>query len=222
MGNSARYAVGLSMVLLLAACGKDKGETKVDFGYAYYPLEVGKVIDYRVDSIVYNEFTQSVDSFSFLLREACIETFTDLEGRTAYRFERSVQKDDTSEFIFRTSFYVVTDGVRTEKVENNQREVVLVYPPINGEDWDAKAFSAAERVDYEFEAVHQAIDLGTFRFDSALRVIQLNDTDNFITKRFAEERYAKNVGLVEKRYYHIETQFEVDSGLYWIQTVVGI
>ncbi|NQV52097.1 MAG: hypothetical protein HQ500_02890 [Flavobacteriales bacterium] len=221
MAKVVRYLGLVAMSLGMLACGKDKDQAKIDFGYAYYPLVIGNSVEYKVDSVVYNEFTATVDSFSFLMREECVETFTDLEGRTAYRFERYVQKDDTSDFAFRTSFYVVTDGVRTEKVENNQREVVMVYPPKNGEDWDANAFSAADQVDYEFEAVHQALQLGSLSFDSALRVIQLNDTDNFITKRFSEERYAKHVGLVEKRYYHIETQFEVDSGLYWIQTVVG-
>ncbi len=188
MGKIVRHLGLVALSLGLFACGNDKDQPKIDFGYAYYPLVIGNNIEYRVDSVVYNEFTATVDTFSFLMREECVETFTDLEGRTAYRFDRSVQKDDTSAFVFRTSFYVVTDGVRTEKVENNQREVVMVYPPNEGEDWDANAFTSADQVDYQFEAVHRSVQVGDYSFDSSLRVIQLNDTDNFITKRFSEER----------------------------------
>jgi hypothetical protein len=70
--------------------------------------------------------------------------------------------------------------------------------------------------------VDEPFTIGTLSFDRTLRVILENDTDNFVVKRYSEERYARNVGLISKRYFHIETQFEIDSGLQWIQRISGI
>jgi len=189
-------------------------------GYEYYPLQIGLERLYDVDSIVYDDFTNSVDTDRFQLREVCVDTFHDLEGRIAYRFERSIQRSDTGGFEFDRSFYVVTDGVRTERVEDNLREVMLVYPPIRDQDWDANVFNSLPEAERSYERTHAAYEIKGRLFDSTLHVIVQNDTDNFIVKRFSEERYAKHEGLIERRFYHIETQFGIDSGLLWIQRVV--
>ncbi|MDB4104208.1 hypothetical protein N9545_01620 [Salibacteraceae bacterium] len=101
--------------------------------------------------------------------------------------------------------------------ENNIKTVPLVFPPKVGEDWDANAFNIEKPLFYSYDYVDQNEAFGDDVFENTLRVIQVNDTDNFIIKQFAEERFARNVGLVYKKWFDIETQFGIDSGLQWIQ-----
>ena len=87
-----------------------------------------------------------------------------------------------------------------------------MFPPSEIGSWNPNAFNADEEREYTFEDVHQE----RFGFDSTASVIQEEDS-NLIVRRFSEEVFAKHVGLIHKEWYHIETQFAVDSGLHWIQ-----
>lgn len=205
----------------MSGCKHDDPIEEVDFGYDYLPLNVGSWIEYDVDSIVYDDFNALVDTFSFIQRDECVEIFKDLDGRTVYRFERFKRTSDTASMLFVRSYTRLIQGVRAEMQENNLVTVPIVFPPKQGEEWDANAFNARESQEYLIDYVDQMEIIGGESFDQSLRVIQLNDTDNFIIKRFAEERFARNVGLIYKRWFDIETQFGIDSGLLRIQTIRG-
>ncbi|MDB4104209.1 hypothetical protein N9545_01625 [Salibacteraceae bacterium] len=51
---------------MLGACKRNNQIQEVDFGYDYLPLYQGAWIEYDVDSIVYDDFNASVDTFSFI------------------------------------------------------------------------------------------------------------------------------------------------------------
>jgi hypothetical protein len=207
----------LGLAWLVTACKQDPPVT-VDLGHNYYPLSVGSWVEYQVDSIAYDEFNASVDSFLFFLREECVEVFVDLEGRDAFRFERYIRSSDTASWRFRSSFYVVTESTRTEQVESNVRQVVLTYPPSAGKSWDRNAFNSKEQQSIRYLEVDMPYGLNGLTIDSVAQVILQSDTDNFIVKSYSDERYARNIGLVQKEFYYIETQFNIDSGVHWIQT----
>jgi len=204
-------------VLMLGACKRNNQIQEVDFGYDYLPLYQGAWVEYDVDSIVYDDFNASVDTFSFIQRDECVEEYKDLEGRTVYRFERFKRTSDTASNNYVSTYTYVVQGVRAELSENNIKTVPLVFPPKVGEDWDANAFNIEKPLFYSYDYVDQNEAFGDDVFENTLRVIQVNDTDNFIIKQFAEERFARNVGLVYKKWFNIETQFGIDSGLQWIQ-----
>jgi len=212
-------AILLLTVLALSSCKRNDQVDPVDFGYDYLPLLRGSWIEYDVDSIVYDEFNARVDTFSFIQRDECVEAYKDLEGRTTFRFERFKRTSDTGAMKYVATYTRLIQGVRAELFENNVRTVPLVFPPKEGEDWDANAFNALGAQDYSYDYVDKTDTFNFVPFDNTLRVIQLNDTDNFIIKQFAEERYTRGVGLVYKRWFDIETQFGIDSGLQWVQQI---
>ncbi|MEX2596828.1 MAG: hypothetical protein WEC59_07850 [Salibacteraceae bacterium] len=201
----------------LMSCEKPKEPESIDFGYDYLPLEIGNWIEYEVDSIVFNEFTNSTDTFKFKLRESCEQIITDLEGRTVYRFERSKRSLDSSDYIFQYSYVVLIDELRAEKVVDNIKTTILTFPPNEESEWDANAFNAMPEHSFYFKDVGDPFFVDELLFNETLLVIQDDDTTNFIFKSFSQERYAKDVGLIFKEYFDIETQLEIDSGLHWIQ-----
>lgn len=218
-----RWAISSRCILALALCSfsacKKNPPVEVDFGYNYLPLEIGQWVEYDVDSIVYDEFAQTVTNYPFVLRETVVETFEDAEGRTAYRVERATRMLDSAEFVVRGSYAVLVDGVRAERLDNNTRIVPLIFPPKDGADWNGNAFNTKGEELFEYDYVDQPETIGSLALDSTLRVIHRNDTDNFVVKTYQEERYARNIGLVYREFLDLETQISGDSGLHWIQVL---
>lgn len=206
-------------LLIFTGCRKKEEAKGPDLGYAYWPEDVGHWVEYNVDSIVYNDFADSVERYSFQLRDEIVETFTDLEGRPTQRVERFRRWNDSAQWEL-VETHVQNRLVQSaQQVEGNTRYIKLQFPPHAGDRWNGNATNALEDNEYTYDYTDEAETFGTIAFDSVLRVIQVNDTDNFVVKTYAEERYARHAGLVYKRSFHIETQFEVDSGLQYIQVV---
>ncbi|MEZ4721661.1 MAG: hypothetical protein R2813_07295 [Flavobacteriales bacterium] len=202
------------------SCKEPQSIESIDFAYSYLPLNVGSYIDYSVDSVVYNDFDQTVTTHRFILRETVAEIFEDATGRQAFRIERSKKHPDSLYFEVSNSYSVVLDKVRAERTIDNRHQMILKFPPKTGESWDGNVFNADDEQDFEYAYVHRPESIGVFTFDSTLRVIQENDTDNFVIKAFSEERYSTGIGLVYKEFLHIETNFDIDSGLHWTQTIL--
>lgn len=220
--SNLKTLLGSLFVLLigLSSCKKE-GTEEPDFGYNYLPIDIGYTYDYLVDSIVYDEFTNTTRPFQFTLRDVCAESFQDLTGRTTYRIERSKRFNDTSGFVFQYSYTITLDKFRAERKVNNSTEVFFVFPPKPDEEWEANAFNVQASLKYSFLSV----DDPWRDFDSVATVIQINDTSSLIFRTYAEERFARNVGLVYREFLDVESQFvqslsqTVDSGLHWKQTL---
>lgn len=206
--------------MLSFGCKRQQAEM-VSFGYRYLPLNIGASIDYAVDSTVYNDFTQSDTTYTFTIRETVADTFTDATGRLNYRIERLKRLTDTGSFQIQKSIAVVVEGSRAERLEDNQRTVILSFPIEQGKTWDGNAFSDQGMVRFEIESAHKSESIGTLSFDSVTTVIHYNDTSNFIEKRFRKEQFARDVGLVSLEYIHIETKLNGDSGLHLVQRIIN-
>lgn len=205
--------------MVLHSCREKAEIPEIDWGYEYFPLEVGNWAEYKVDSIVYDDFNNRIDTFTFWITERCVEEYFDLEGRRVFRFESTYyNEEDTNPHRTKSTAYVLIDG-RLECLINNTKRICLIFPPKEGDQWDANALNTYGELNYVYESVHQSLDVGDLNFDSTLHLIRQNDTNNFIVKRFSEVSYARNVGLVFERYFHIETQFEIDSGLQYIRRI---
>ena len=73
-----------SMLVFIAACEDDDESSKEFIGYQYLPLELGQENTYQVDSIKYDDFTNTIDTIQFQRREVVDGTFVDGEGRLNY------------------------------------------------------------------------------------------------------------------------------------------
>lgn len=208
--------ISLSLLTALSSCGGED-EPRPDLGYNYLPLAQGNSYTYEVDSVVFDEFNERIDSFRFTLRDEYVEVIEDLEGRAALRVERYKRFTDTADFRFQYAYTVTMDRVRAERKVNNQTEVFFVFPPREDDDWDANAFNSKDEQTYYYLSVDASDEVSGMGFDSVTTVIQQEDTAIFIFRSYAEERFARNVGLIYREFFDIETQQNVDSGLHWIQ-----
>lgn len=211
------YAL-LLIANMIAGCRHEPINTHIDTSYRYLPLNIGAWIEYDVDSIALNDFTQQSDTFSFVLRETIVDTFNDASGQLNYVIERSKYIADTLANEPLRFCAISRSTKRAEKTENNQRVVMLVFPPVVGEQWQGYAYNPGLEQEFEYDFVDQPFATNAHQWDSALKVIQLNDTANFLIKKYAEECYARGTGRVFRKYSEIHKKLNADSGLIWIES----
>lgn len=187
----------VSLVILAgSSCKKDKN-TPLDMGYDYFPTEVGKWIIYDVDSIVHNDFSDTIDTYTYQVKEIIESEFYDNEGRTAQRIERYKRANPTEAWAIKDVWFSNRTASTAEKVEENVRFIKLAFPVQEGKKWNGNALNTLEKWEYRYDNTDISYTLNNLVFDSTATVIQINDS-NAIEKKYSVEVYAKNLGMIYK------------------------
>lgn len=211
-----RYASLLASILLLSlvfvGCKDDETtDPTLQQGTEYFPIDSGRYVEFIVDSIHYDDFTGTIDTFRFEIRELNQSTFTDLAGNPAIRLER-YRRDSISQPWFISDVWAFNRTANTaEKVEENIRYIKIRFPLIPNQVWDGNLLNELDAWDYELVDVNKPFTINGFSFDSTITILQtgLNDipngqTEPFLNKQIGKEVYAKNVGLIYKELQILE------------------
>lgn len=201
----------LALLLLFAAlsgCKKDS-PAEMDMGYRYFPVNPGHWVLYQVDSIAWDDFDGSIDTFSFQIKEHFESVFMDDQGRENIRIERYKRISDTSDWFIKDVWFGLRTEATAERVEENKRYIKMIFPIKDGVEWNGNAFNTLESLDYTYVDIHQPWQLGSFFADSTALVLQ-DDYTTQISRDYAVERYAAGIGLVYKK--HIQ-QEKLPTGL---------
>ena len=174
--------------LSFTACKKDS-PTTADFGYNYVPLQTGAYIIYDVDSIHFNDFTKTKDTFRFQLKEEIGLPFTDLLGNISYEYKRYKRfylanvDINTLPFALTDVWYVTKLQDRYERVEESFRYSRLKFPVSEGATWNGNAFNSEDEWNYSIEEA----DVKYLSFDSTASVLQ-RDVETRISKQYYMEK----------------------------------
>lgn len=193
----------ISLFSFIYSCKKREIEAPVDVGYSYFPTKIGNFIIYQVDSIVYNDFTGTVDTFNYQLKELIESDFIDNQGRKTQRIERYNRANDTSLWILKDIWYANLTNTTAEKVEENVRYIKLVFPIKLKQEWNGNAYNYLDPEIYKYSDLYRPYDTTNVHFDSTITVVQREEL-NLILDDYAIEIYAKNIGLVFKKNRHLE------------------
>lgn len=197
---SALFAA--AMMCSFGSCKKD-AEVETDIGYGYFPTEIGHWVIYEIDSTVYDDFEGDTDIYRYQVKELLESEFIDNEGRIAVRVERyrrnfdSILPYDSIPWYLSRVWSFTRTNERAEKLEENVRYMRLIFPANDGKTWDGNALNTIGQWNYKYTEADQPFSIGAFAFDSTCLVEQKREI-NLINHRVYYERYAKNVGLVEK------------------------
>ncbi len=222
--NTLLKNITFFIICLLASCTKNSDLT-LDYGYEYFPLEVGKYLVYNVDSTVYsrNQEGEIIPQIrSSQLKEEIVDSYIDGSGNEVFKIERFERTNSSSPWRVKDVWVTHIENNQAHRVEENYRFIKMIFPiNENGIPWDGNAFIdelttisvAGESLQpfkywaYEYQEVDLFKYIGGFDFDSTLTIIQA-DENNAIERRFAKETYAKGVGLVEKEMKIFDSQCE--------------
>lgn len=209
--GGGRHAAGkvffiLMIAALFSACKKD--EEYNDIGYGYFPTQIGHWVIYEVDSTIYDDFANDTIEYRYQVKEVLESEFTDNQGRPAIRVERykrmynpNVPYDSIPWYLSRVWSFTRTNSAG-EKMEENQRFIRLAFPVEENKSWDGNVYNQIGSWNYKYKEVDQPYSIAAHAFDSTLLVQQKLDTNRISYKWYAE-RYAKNVGMIEKRVYDV-------------------
>jgi len=216
-------------LILIALCYSCKKETVIETidipkRYEYYPLQIGKWIEYRVDSIYFDDFTGTVvkDTIRMTVREVH-ESWYNTPGATdsSIRIQVLVKYDSALTFVQKYTWYVQRVGDRLEKTDENFRFVKLDFPPLENKSWNGNIYldqnpndpndplfdwyQFYENWNYTYQIVDQPTIVGSLSFPKSVYVLQ-TDNENLVEKKYAQERYAEHVGMIYKEVWKLETQ----------------
>ncbi len=212
--------------IVFQAC-KDRETEIFDSGaaqqYAYFPLQIGKYIDYQVDSVVYDfgpGGSTITNASSTFVRELIADTLRDQNGQLTYTLERYERVSPDVPWELRSIGTAVRTSSQAIRTENNLRFLKLIFPMDRRSEWDGNTWIdinreieiAGERMRpfsnwfYEVDSIDIQAHVGTFAFDSTLLVTEADD-NNIIERRLSRVRYAKNVGLVWREQFILDSQY---------------
>ena len=202
------------LVFLFSNCRREiVPADQVDIGQEYFPLEKGHFIEYDVDSLKFNDFAKRVDTVRYELRDVVGDTFSDNENRISYlitRYRRNSIQEPWTEIL---TYYATKTSFRVEVVEDNLRFIKLVFPVKENVRWYGNTYIPTklnselawlEQWYYKYNQISLPYTNGILIFEDALVVDENDyvkgnpdmDPDNYASKIYAQEVYAKNVGLI--------------------------
>lgn len=217
----------LAVLLVTAGCKKTITYSAAPLTSYFQPLQVGKYVTYRLDSLNFYFYGQLDTLTSYLAKDSVEAAITDNQGRPSWMIQRYLTDTTGTQPWVPSMTYMVTYTVNTmQVVENNLRFIKLAFPITDGFNWtgntylpynpyqDLFIFSDDSHLSlglwtYTYQNVNKPYQAGNFNYDSTVTVLQVNDSINvpivdpssFASKTYWAETYAKNIGLV---YRHTE------------------
>lgn len=203
-----RYLVIIVLMSVLYSCKKSE-DVSIPYYYEYFPLEINAWIDYDVNAIVHTSVGS--DTSNYFLHEVVTEEFLDDQGRVSYRIERFWKFAESDPWVIKDVWYANRTTTTAEKVEENIRYNKLVFPITSDKVWNGNAFNNLDDWDYSYDSLHTPKTLNSLSFDSTVTVVQ-RENINAVEFELAEEIYAKNVGLVCKKFIDYDMNFSLKEG----------
>lgn len=211
------------VVVLLSSCKRQViPPDDVELGKEYFPLTRGHSVEYDVDSIKYNDFNKTIDSFHYEIKDVIQSEFLDNEGRKSYIINRFKRQDNTYPWAENVTYYITETAFNIEVIEDNLRMIKMVFPVKANTKWDGNIFLPTTLIpelkwlsgwNYEYVNINQSHNTSFLNFDNTVTVEEVDvavgdslDTDNYSARTYSREIYAKNVGLIQRELVNWEFQ----------------
>ena len=208
------------LAALFPACKTEEDDFEQDYGYEYFPLEIGKFIVYEVDSTIFDPTADTmVFSTKTFVKEEIVDTLLDNLGNVLYRTERSQRKAEGQPWQIQK---VLTQSIQANqaiRTEDNLRFIKLAFPLRQNNGWDGlvhidpglivivagESIEAFKGWDYRIESVGEPDTVGLFQLNE-VATLREADSENLIELRVSREKYAKGIGLVYREQWILDTQ----------------
>lgn len=220
-----KYPLFLLKLLILCiiwnAC-TDTIEPPVDgqLEYEFFPLEIGKIWEYQLDSTIYDSQVNEVRKTTSYVQEEIVRIESDnVSGEDQYVVSRVWKRNISDRWKPLNLWTASINESQAFRTEDNLRFVKMIFPPREGITWDGNSFireginviiggqtlDMFKNWNYQITNRIESDSVGDLSFDDVIEVEQAND-ENAIELRFSKEKYAKNIGLIYKEQRILDTQ----------------
>jgi len=198
----AYISIMVSMITVLMVemgCRKNAIEPRPnDFGYGYFPLNIGNTWIYQVDSIDYDAFAKTIDTFRFLVKQEIVDTIIDNQGVRSSIVDVSRTDSLNGAFVFDRNMVKRITAFRAEVLDSNVRVINLVFPPSLYKYWDANAYNTKNKEEYEILEEMSTEIIDTTMYVNTLHVVQRDEAFKTL-RNYGIEKYAEDNGLIYAR-----------------------
>ena len=204
--------------LCIISCDTDEVTMAGPFAEEYSPIEVGKFLEYAVDTTFFDNDGESITSTSSFVREQIINKIDSIGQSPVFIIERAWKNEPNAEYKAIELWKVRFDKGDLIRTERNLEFLSIESPIVKDQIWDGVLFDKMTIVEFQGETLEMfkawefkvldiniAEQVGTFEFDDLL-IVQQADDENHIERRFSVEKYQKNLGLVHKEQIILDTQ----------------
>jgi hypothetical protein len=214
--NLRPIALLVFLLPVLFSCRKSEPE-EIDLGYDYFPMQVGNYVVYRVDSTYFGTEPQT---FSFQLREVLAYEFIDGQGEPAVAVERYRRPSNDEPWTLHSVWVQKRTPTSGQRLEENVRFIRMAFPVAGGKSWNGNAYNTLPAWQYVTENPDQPVSYGALDFPRSVRISQRNNV-NLVDQEIAFEVYARNVGLVYKRFTDLRNQGGQLTGVDYTLTAIA-
>jgi hypothetical protein len=192
----------------------------------YMPLQPGKYVTYRLDSLVFVNFGRNIETHRYQIKYVVDAQITDNEGRPAYRVYAYITDSIGTDAWTPYSTIVITPLTNSiEVTENSLRTVALHLPIKDGFTWKGNIYLPNDPYeslnpfnsydngmadwDFHYDGTIGGPDLiQGHAYDSVLTVEQSDEAFNapvtdvavYGSRSRSVEKYSKNIGLIYRKY----------------------
>ncbi len=208
-------------VMIFSGC-KKQNPLITDTPADYYPLQIGKYITYRMDSVKFINVGSQDTVISYLAKDVVEDSITDNLGRPSYRVIRYLSDTTGTTPWMPTIAYLVTPtGHSIEVVENNLRFIKLVTPVQDYVSWKGNVYIDTDPDDssqvpylddwnYSYANTGLPYDVLQGTIPVTATVNEANETsgnvNSILVTTFSTAVYGKGLGLIYKKFLYSEYQ----------------
>lgn len=187
-------------ILVLGGCDSDDQAVPEPFiqNQDYVRLEKGLSLTYRVDSIVYNDFNNSIDTSSFVVKQEVKEKLTDSADIERYLIKQVTKSFKSGRLLGSVLYTMRLSQEEYQIFRNNQRELALKFPLKANSSWDGNLYNNLDSQEYMVKNIHQSATVLGKRYDSTL-LIREQLSENLISLDAESTRYAKGIGRIYQK-----------------------
>jgi hypothetical protein len=230
------YLALLMLIVLSLSCAKKKiPEPEKLLGLDYYPTNIGKFVEYEVDSTVYTDLPVTLKTYNYRIKEIITEQFTDNEGKPALKLERYIKFKSTTK-PYDSIPYVIKEvwmlNATNKSIQVNERDLrftKLIFPIELNAAWNGNALNNLGEQLYTYNYVDKTETINNINLEKTLLVTE-QDQKNLIELHYSAEKYAKNIGLVERTIKHIYSnnvilnvpiENRIETGIIYNQKIIA-
>jgi hypothetical protein len=200
---SSRLFIVFFVVVGFTFLSQCKKETQIltPAGLNYFPSDVGRWIEYNVDSTYHSESDNNNDDsvyhYNFQMREVLDSEYTDEGGRKNQIIKRYRRQNYSVPWTLSNVWTQCVSNSSAYRTEENIRFHKLAFPVNSTVTWNGNDANMMEDEFYSYEYIDQPVTIDSIYFEKTVSVIQI-DENNFVETFYGNEIYADGVGLIYK------------------------
>lgn len=181
----------LGILFSITSCKKVTEEFQTEDVSEYMPLQVGKYITYRLDSLVFTNGGRTQETHSYQVKHVVNAEITDNLGRPSFRIYRYLRDlEGLNPWQPNGSYLITAAKDQIEVIENNLRAIKLHAPIATDFTWKGNRYLAREPYqslftfsnddnmndwEYHYEKTNDTIQFNQQMINNVLKIVEVEE-----------------------------------------------